>query len=43
MSLQRTNWYEKYVNQGFTNEILRKDIPRGKRFIKVCKNFIQYF
>ncbi|XP_025263603.1 uncharacterized protein LOC105250169 [Camponotus floridanus] len=34
MSLQRTNWYEKYLNQGFTNEILRKDIPRGKRFIK---------
>ncbi|CAL1674185.1 unnamed protein product [Lasius platythorax] len=33
---QRTgaNWYERYLNQEFTNEILRKDIPCGKRFTK---------
>lgn len=44
MNLQESNWYEKYLNQRFTNEILRKDIPCGKRFIKVCKNFmLQYF
>ncbi|XP_072759570.1 uncharacterized protein Nbs [Anoplolepis gracilipes] len=30
----RVNWYERYLNQEFTNEILRKDIPCGKRFTK---------
>ncbi|XP_012224388.1 nibrin-like [Linepithema humile] len=28
------NWYNKYLNQEFTDEILRKDIPGGKRFTK---------
>ncbi|KAM0730430.1 Nibrin [Formica fusca] len=27
-------WYERYVNHEFTNEILRKDIPCGKKFTK---------
>ncbi|KAL6446713.1 hypothetical protein ACFW04_001272 [Cataglyphis niger] len=33
---QRTGavWYERYLNQEFTNEILRKDIPCGKKFTK---------
>ncbi|XP_029167155.1 uncharacterized protein LOC114937737 [Nylanderia fulva] len=28
------NWYERYVNKEFTDEILRKDTPCGKRFRK---------
>lgn len=28
------NWYKKCLNQGFTDEILRKDVPCGKNFIK---------
>ncbi|XP_011349501.2 nibrin [Ooceraea biroi] len=29
------NWYEKYLKQELTNEILRRDAPRGKTFTKM--------
>ncbi|XP_014480833.1 PREDICTED: nibrin isoform X2 [Dinoponera quadriceps] len=30
-----TNWYDRYLGCEYTNKVLRKDAPCGKRFVKV--------